>query len=122
MKVVGTTHPSVLSASSLVGDAVHNAAGENLGKVEELMVDLESGRISYAVLSFGGFMGMGNKLFAIPWNAFTLDTDDKHFILNAPKEKLQKAPGFDKAHWPNFADRQWGTEIHSYYDTPPTWK
>lgn len=121
MKVVGTDKPRVLSASTLIGDSVHNTAGENLGKVEELMLELEQGTISYAVLSFGGFLGMGNKLFAVPWNAFSLDTDKKAFVLNVPKEKLEKAPGFDKANWPDFADRKWGQTIHEYYGTRPYW-
>ena len=121
MKVVGTDRPRVLSASTLVGDAVRNQAGENLGKVEELMMDLENGRVSYAVLSFGGFLGMGNKLFAIPWDAFTLDTDEHAFVLNVPKERLENAPGFDKDNWPDFADRTWGQTIHSYYGTRPYW-
>jgi sporulation protein YlmC with PRC-barrel domain len=121
MKVVGTEKPRVLSATTLIGDAVHNKAGENLGKVEELMLDLEQGRIAYAVLSFGGFLGMGNKLFAIPWDAFSLDTDEHCFVLNEPKEKLEKAPGFDKSHWPDFADRKWGQTIHDYYGTRPYW-
>ena len=121
MKVIGTDKPRTLSASTLIGDAVHNNAGENLGKVEELMLDLEQGRISYAVLSFGGFLGMGNKLFAIPWDAFTLDTDEHAFVLNVPKEKLEKAPGFDKDNWPDFADRKWGQTIHQYYGTRPYW-
>jgi len=121
MKVTGTDKPRVLSASTLIGDSVHNNAGEKLGKVEELMMDLEQGRVAYAVLSFGGFLGMGNKLFAIPWDAFTLDTDEHSFILNVPKDRLESAPGFDKDDWPDFADRKWGQTIHSYYGTRPYW-
>jgi len=121
MKVTGADKPRVLSATTLIGDAVHNNAGEKLGKVEELMMDLEQGRVAYAVLSFGGFLGMGNKLFAIPWDAFTLDTDEHCFVLNVPKDRLENAPGFDKDEWPDFADRKWGQTIHSYYGTRPYW-
>jgi hypothetical protein len=64
---------------------------------------------------------MGNKLFAIPWDAFTLDTDEHSFILNVPKDRLESAPGFDKDDWPDFADRKWGQTIHSYYGTRPYW-
>ena len=91
----------VLSASTLKGDKVVNHQGEDLGKIEELMVDLDHGRIAYAVLSFGGFLGMGDKLFAIPWQAFSVDTVQKRLILNAKKELLEKATGFDKSNWPN---------------------
>ena len=73
---------SVLSASTLAGDSVRNAAGEDLGTISEIMIDLPSGRVAYAVLSFGGFLGMGDKLFAVPWNALKVDEDEKCFILN----------------------------------------
>ena len=80
----------VLSASTLKGDKVVNHQGEDLGKIEELMIDLDRGRIAYAVLSFGGFLGMGDKLFAIPWQAFTVDTAQKRLVLNAKKELLER--------------------------------
>src|SRR5512142_1244172 len=104
----------VMSASSLIGDSVVNAQGEDLGKIEEIMIHVPSGRIAYAVLSFGGFMGMGDKLFAIPWEALTLDEDEKHFVLNVDKEKLEKAPGFDKDKWPDMAEPQFRTAIDDY--------
>lgn len=117
-----TTHnPKYLSASSISGDKVKNPQGESLGKIEDLMIDLESGRVTYAVLSFGGFLGLGDKLFAIPMEALTLDADDKQFILNIPKEKLDQANGFDKDNWPDMADRQWETNIYSHYDYKPYW-
>jgi PRC-barrel domain len=114
--------PKVLSASTLIGDGVRNMQDEDLGKMEDMMVDLGSGRIAYAVVSFGGFLGMGSKLFAIPWNAFRLDTDRKVFVLDVDKQVLENAPGFDKDNWPDFADREWGAQIHSYYGFDPYWK
>jgi hypothetical protein len=93
--------PRVLAADTLVGDKVVNLPMEDLGKIEHLIIDLERGRIAYAVLSFGGFLGMGDKLFAIPWSALALDTVEKRFILNVDKELLKRAPGFDRDHWPN---------------------
>src|SRR5579863_8144740 len=90
--------PRVLAADTLTGDKVVNLQKEDLGKIEHLMIDLETGRIAYAVLSFGGFLGMGDKLFAIPWSALALDTVEKRFILNVDKELLKRAPGFDKDH------------------------
>jgi sporulation protein YlmC with PRC-barrel domain len=104
-----------LSASSLSGDPVVNPAGEDLGKIHELMIDLASGRVAYAVLSFGGFLGMGNKLFAIPWSALTIDQENRRIVLNAAKETLQNAPGFDKDNWPDMSDPSWRAEIHKYY-------
>ena len=75
----------VLSASTISGDKVVNAAGDKLGDIKELMIDLPYGRIAYAVLSFGGFLGVGEKLFAVPWNALTVDEDEKQLLLNADK-------------------------------------
>jgi len=113
--------PQIMDAATLIGDAVINARGDDLGKIEAIMLDVTSGRIAYAVLSFGGFLGMGSKLFAIPWSALTLDTDQKCFILDVPKERLDNAPGFDKDHWPQMADPTWASDLHSYYDVQPYW-
>ena len=111
----------VLSASSLKGDNVVNHQGEDLGKIEEIMIDLDRGRIAYAVLSFGGFLGIGDKLFAIPWQAFSVDTVQKRLVLNAKKELLEKATGFDKDKWPNMADPVLGTQLYGYYGFKPYW-
>lgn len=115
------TTPPVLSAGSLLGNPVRNLAGEDLGKIDEIMLDPEFNRIGYAVVSFGSFLGLGGKLFAVPWEALTLDTENKCFVLDVDKERLDKAPGFDKDNWPAFADRTWGQEVHSYYRLKPYW-
>jgi sporulation protein YlmC with PRC-barrel domain len=112
----------VLAASTLAGDQVQNSAGEDLGKVDEIMIDIPAGKVAYAVLSFGGFLGMGNKLFAVPWSALRVDEDKKHFILDVDKKKLENAPGFDKDNWPDMADTSWGTRIFSYYGAEPYWE
>lgn len=117
-----TSAPHVLPANTLIGDHVRNNEGEDLGTIEELMIDLESGRIVYVVLSFGGILGIGDKLFAIPWNALNLDPEDNEMVLNVQREKLESAPGFDKEHWPTMADRDWGAEIHSHYGFEPYWE
>ncbi|MGH8612669.1 MAG: PRC-barrel domain-containing protein [Gammaproteobacteria bacterium] len=114
--------PQVMAADTLQGNSVVNRQGETLGEIRHIMIDVPSGRVGYAVLSFGGFLGMGDKLFAIPWNALTLDAENERFILDVPKERLDSAPGFDKDHWPSMADQRWGTEIHSYYGTRPYWE
>ena len=111
----------VLSADTLSGDAVVNSAGESLGNIEDLKLDVESGRIRYAVLSFGGVLGIGNKLFAVPPEALTVDTDNKRLVLNVERERLKSAPGFDKDNWPNFADPMLGREIYGYYGRKPYW-
>ena len=111
----------VLSSSSIVGTNVQNSAREDLGEIKDLMIDLSGGRIAYAVLSFGGILGMGDKLFAIPWEAFQVVQEEEILILNVAKEKLEQAPGFDKDNWPDMADVTWGKSIHSYYGYDPYW-
>jgi len=118
-----TTMYGVVSASKIIGEAVVNRKDENLGKIHELVIDAEEGHLAYAVLSFGGFMGMGNKLFAVPWKAFEFSNSENKLILHVDKEKLKTAPGFDKdAKWPDFADRNWGKDIHAYYGYDTYWK
>jgi sporulation protein YlmC with PRC-barrel domain len=116
-----TMFPDVLSSSTICSDHVKNAGGEDLGKIEDLMIDLHSGRIAYAVLSFGGFLKMGNKLFAIPWEALKVDTVNKVFILHVEKSRLENATGFDKDNWPDMADSAWGYDIYKHYGYEPYW-
>ena len=111
--------PEMMGADTLVGNDVYNHKDEDLGDIKEIMLDMRSGHIGYAVLGFGGFLGMGEKLFAVPWDALVLDTKNKRFVLNVEKDRLKDAPGFDKDHWPNMADQSWAREIHSYYGTKP---
>ena len=117
-----TTYRKVLSASTLKGDVVVNEGGEKIGKVEELMVDVEEGVVAYVVLSFGGLLGMGDKLFAIPWAAFSLDEENKRFILNVDKETLKRAEGFDKDHWPDLSSDELRARYYSLFDIDPYWE
>jgi sporulation protein YlmC with PRC-barrel domain len=104
-----------LSASSLTGNKVRNSQGDDLGKIEDFMLDTSTGEVSYAVLSFGGVMGIGDKLFAVPLQAMQTDTERHEFVLDESKERLEKAPGFDKDNWPQTGDDQWRREVDSYY-------
>ena len=104
-----------MSSSSLIGDKVHNSLNEDLGKIEDIMIDVETGRIAYAVLSFGGFLGLGDKLFAIPWSSLRLDEDQKRFILDVDKQTLESAPGFDKDNWPDLSSEEYGRSVYSHY-------
>jgi sporulation protein YlmC with PRC-barrel domain len=109
-------------ADDLMGKTVVNSANENLGKLEDIVVDAGSGRILYGVLSFGGFLGVGDKLFAIPWDSLSLPADAKNLVLNISKDRLKTAEGFDKNQWPNFADEQWAAKTHKYYESTPYWQ
>lgn len=97
-------NPKVLSATTLIGDKVRNLAGDDLGKIEELMVDLNTGLVEYAVLSYGATLGMGGKFFAVPWTALRVDLADHKIVIDVDKNTLDEAPGFDKSNWPEFAD------------------
>jgi hypothetical protein len=106
-----------MGADTLMGNDVYNKEGEDLGDVKEFMIDMSSGKIAYAVLSYGGVLGMGDKLFAVPWSALSLDTVNKRFTLGVKKDALKDAPGFDKDHWPSMGDNKWATGVHSFYGT-----
>lgn len=97
-------HPNMplkfLTASSIIGDEVLNRGGEKLGKINDIMVELSSGKIEYVVIELGGFLGMGEKYFAVPFALLKVDAKIEGFILDQAKEALEAAPGFDKDHWP----------------------
>lgn len=113
--------PELMAAGTLEGNDVLNLEGEKLGTIQDIMLDVPKGKIAYAVLSRGGVLGMGDKLFAIPWTALTLDTARKCFVLNVDSQRLKDAEGFDKDKWPKMADFTWASEIHDYYDQPTYW-
>jgi len=114
--------PHIMAAATLDGNTVYSSDDVDVGSIKDIMLDVSSGRIAYAVLSSGGFLGMGDKLLAIPWNALTLDTDRKAFILGVSAEVVKAAEGFDKDHWPSFADASWATALHGHYQTRPYWR
>lgn len=118
-----STQTLIYRVSDLRGMAVKNPANENLGKVEDLVIDLKNGHIRYAVVSFGGALGVGNKYFAVPFKAMTMQSGEKgkhwHMVLDVPKDRLKNAPGFDKDNWPDFADPSWGT-TDQFYSIPAT--
>jgi sporulation protein YlmC with PRC-barrel domain len=103
-----------LTASSVIGDKVYNHLDEDLGDIKEIMLDISNGSVEYVVLEYGGFLGMGSKFFAIPFGAFEIDTKRHAFILRQTKDVLEKAPGFDKDHWPE-------TNVHSLSESGVYW-
>lgn len=113
--------PRFVSTGESATKEVINDAGEELGKIEEFVMDVDNGRIAYAVLSFGGFLGVGEKWFAIPWQALKPSHDGKKFILNTDKETLKRASGFTKGDWPKYGDVEWASGIHTYYGYRPYW-
>jgi len=82
--------PELMGASTLIGDRVRDKKDEELGEIKEIMLDMRTGEVSYAVLSYGGFLGMGDKLFAVPWDALTLDAKNEGFMLDVGKKNVSK--------------------------------
>jgi sporulation protein YlmC with PRC-barrel domain len=107
----------VLKASELIGMKVEGSDGKSLGKIRDLVIDLD-GDVEYAVLDFGGFLGIGDKYFAVPWDALQRTENGKKIALDTTKRDLKKAPGFDKKHWPDFSDRQQEVVIYEFYEVP----
>lgn len=107
-------HPT-LSATTIKDTDVKNPDGENLGDIKDIMLNTKTGQIEYYVLSFVGFLGLGDKYFAVPSEAVSFDTEEECAVLNVAKEKLKNAPGFDKDNWPNMADGNFRRQIHEYY-------
>lgn len=107
--------PALMGASTLIGDKVHNKQDEHLGDIKEIMLDMRSGKIAYAVLSYGGVFTLGEKLFAVPWSVLTLDTTNKRFVIDVSQERFKDAPGFDSNSWPNMGDSRWEDNVHKYY-------
>lgn len=119
VKADKTDNQTVLRSQDILGMNVRNAQGEQLGDVKDLMIDLQHPAcVRYAALDYGGFLGVGDKLFAVPWDAMKLrrDADNRLFLeLDVKKETLKDSPGFDKNHWPDFADAHWADEVHRHY-------
>lgn len=109
------TTTKLLSVSSLMEDEVLSRDGKKLGRISDLVIDMDNGHVAYAVLAFGGLFGMGQKLFAVPWNAMRLE--EHNLVLNVDKDTLKHAPGFDKDHWPGMDDPAWTSTVHGFYGT-----
>ncbi|HEX3915656.1 MAG TPA: PRC-barrel domain-containing protein [Steroidobacteraceae bacterium] len=107
---------SVISSDKVEGTTVYNAAGEKLGSIDDLMIDQYSGQVRYAVLEFGGFLGMGTDRYPIPWSMLKYDTGKNGYIVPLDKVKLEKAPKYSDERIPTF-DQEYGNRVNSYYDT-----
>ncbi|HEX8038173.1 MAG TPA: PRC-barrel domain-containing protein [Chryseosolibacter sp.] len=110
-----------LTASSIISSRIQNPRGEDLGKIDNLMVNVHSGEVEYAVVEFGSFLGIGGKLFAVPFNELRLNPENKTFVLNRDIAYLKNSPGFDKSHWPDTNDHSYFENVRMYYGSylPP---
>ena len=108
----------LLKASNLIGKRVQSTEGKKLGDVKDLVIDPVEGDIQYVVLDFGGFLGLGDKYFAVPWEALQLTEDQKAVVLDVSKKDLKQAPGFDKNNWPDLGSRDTAIVIYEFYEVP----
>ena len=116
-----STQPLALSAGTLKGDKVVNLNDEAIGTVEEIMIDINTGHVAYVVVSFGGILGIGDKLFAVPWSTLRVDTERQVVVIDADKALLERAPGFDKVNWPETPNGQWYHDLYQFYKQEPYW-
>ncbi|NLX06620.1 MAG: PRC-barrel domain containing protein [Phycisphaerae bacterium] len=112
----------IYKGSSLLDVNVYNRQDENLGTITEVMVDVDVGCIAYAVLSHGGFLGIGEQLFAVPWAALELDDQREAYVLDVTPAQLEQAPGFQRDEWPDMTDEAWGRRVHEFYHIEPYWQ
>ncbi|KAA0583621.1 PRC-barrel domain containing protein [Azospirillum sp. B21] len=112
-------HPRAIAADDLEDAKLRSPDGKDMGEISELVIDPATGRIAYAVVELGGFLGIGDSDFPVPWALFAPSGDG--YVLNVPKDKLTNAPRFDDRNRPNMNDRQWAMAVHTYYGVAPYW-
>jgi sporulation protein YlmC with PRC-barrel domain len=111
----------LISADKVQGTKVYNHSGEKLGTVEKVMIDKPTGKVAYALMSFGGFLGIGDKHHPLPWNLLTYNTDQQGYTVSLDKAMLEKAPTVERDQPVNWEDETWGRELHDYYGVTPYW-
>jgi sporulation protein YlmC with PRC-barrel domain len=108
----------VLKGSDLIGMKVEGTDGKKLGTIKDLVINPIDGDVDYAVLDYGGFLGVNDKYFAVPWEALKINDDRKKALLDVTKKDLKHAPGFDKKQWPDLATRDQTIVIYEFYGVP----
>ena len=122
-KTVTTDETNTLISSDKVeGTAVYDREGEKLGSIHSVMIDKVSGKVAYAVMSFGGFLGIGDRYHPLPWHLLTYHTDQGGYVVDLDPSTLKGAPTYGTRETPNWSDRRWGRQVHDYYGTPPYWE
>jgi hypothetical protein len=112
---------SLIGADKVQGTPVYSAEGDHLGEIHEIMIDKLSGNVAYAVMSFGGFLGMGEKYHPLPWSALDYETDAGGYVVNLSREQLEGGPSYEREATPRWGDRDYETKLHDYYGLPPYW-
>jgi PRC-barrel domain len=113
---------NLIASSKVEGTAVYNTAGESLGEIDDLMIDKSSGQVAYAIMSFGGFLGvMGNQYHPLPWSVLKYDTGRGGYVVNLDKQQLERAPAYDEDAEPEWGDQAYEKRVHDYYGAKPYW-
>jgi hypothetical protein len=113
---------SLISSDKVEGTAVYDRRGEKLGSIHSVMIDKISGKLAYAVMSFGGFLGMGDSYHPLPWHVLTYDTRQGGYVVDLDRNKLEGAPTYTTSETPDWSDRRWGQRVYDYYGTRPYWE
>jgi hypothetical protein len=112
---------TLIGSDRVGGTEVYNPDGEHLGEIREIMIDRLSGNVAYAVMSFGGFLGVGEKYHPLPWSALKYDKDIGGYVVNVSRDQLRGGPAYDASKEPGWGDRDYETKLHDYYGLPPYW-
>ena len=111
----------LISADRVQGTAVYNGKGEKLGTIENVMIDKISGHVAYAIMAFGGFLGIGDKQHPLPWDVLDFDTDKGGYVVDLDRQQLMDAPQINAHDTVLWTDNKWHDDVHKYYGVPPTW-
>jgi hypothetical protein len=120
MEAVQETN-SLIASDKVQGTNVYNTAGDNLGSIHDLMIDKLSGKVAYAILSFGGFLGIGNDYHPLPWSVLKYDTNMGGYVVHLDKSKLERSPSYHVGDEPAWGNREYETQLHDYYGVGPYW-
>jgi hypothetical protein len=111
----------LISSDKVEGTTVKNRADETIGSIYQVMIDKHTGKVAYAVMSFGGFLGIGERYHPLPWSTLTYDPNAGAYVVDLDKRTLEGAPAYDRGETVNWEDRAWGQRVHDYYNVPPYW-
>jgi hypothetical protein len=115
------SHTRLISSDKVQGTTVYNPSGEKIGSIEDVMIDKLSGKVAYADMTFGGFLGIGNRHHPLPWSVLKYDTEMDGYVVNIDKDRLENAPSYEPDKRPDWEDESWGRQVHSYYNVTPYW-
>lgn len=123
-QIDSATRGPLFRASQLIGMGIQNNAGKNVGNINDLVLDASSGKIRYAAVTYGGFLGIGNKMFAVPFEAFKFQRDPNNaersvLVLNVTEQQIEGAEGFDEENWPDFANANFTSDLDRRYGVDP---